>query len=359
MNVVLAVSGPIFGLLTLKFHPIRIMIFGAILAAIGFFGTAIVATLPTLIIFLGIFFGLGASALCYSIVYAAAVPVIGEKRSALFGGLLSASQGALSMLFAPLLQVGSNSIGMTGCLVGIGIVTLCLIPLCILFLPKKTKNTAASPDIAEPSKPSVSLRNVLKFLVTQPFFYMMAFGMFTYGFCDGGMINHLFEFAQLFNASESFSAMLVSIYSCSSMVGAILGGIICAKFADRKLSVAVTYGLWAIVVYISYWLPAGMATGLILTISCGILTGMSLPLFAAIAQSYVSIEKFAAVFSILYFFIIIAYSIDSVLGGILYDIFHSFEIVDYLALVLSMLTALVFFTSVLIAKRTNRKITRF
>jgi len=341
MNVVLALSGPFFGFLTLKIHPSRIMIAGAIMGGIGFIGAAFSSSLPALIIFIGVFFGLGASALCYSIVYAAAVPIIGVKYSIIFGGLLSASQGALSMIFVPIFDIGSSVFGVQSCLIGIGILSLVTIPLCILFFPKKTGNDKSTKEMPRNQKHE-SLKKVLTSSISLPIFVILALGMFTYGVCDGGMINHLYEFTQMYQIPATISAFMVSIYSCFCMIGGILGGIICSRFKNRKLVLSISFIIWALLNFIGYFLEPSYVLAFILYPLCGLTMGMAIPTVSSITQKYVSINNFAVIFSLLYFFILLAYSLDSLFGGILFDITGNFFIVDMIAIGLAVLVFIVF-----------------
>jgi len=341
MNIVLAFSGPFFGLLTLKIQPSRIMVAGAIMGGIGFIGAAFSTTLPVLIIFLGVFFGLGASALCYSIVYGAAVPVIGVKYSIIFGGLLSASQGAVSMIFAPIFEIGSNAFGVQTCLIAIGVLSLLTIPLCILFIPKKSGNDKSKQEDTVNQK-SQSLKTSLKTSISLPIFLILALGMFTYGICDGGMINHLYEFTQLFHVTPSISAIMISVYSCFCMVGGIVGGIVCSRFKNRKLVLSISFFCWAALNFVAYFIAPSYVLGFVIYALSGLTMGMAIPTISSITQNYVSINKFAAIFSLLYFFILFAYSLDSFLGGILFDITGSFIIVDMIAIGLALIVFVVF-----------------
>jgi len=341
MNIVLALSCPLIGVLTLRIRAIHIMIVGAILGGIGFLGTAFCSTFPALIIFMGIIFGLGAGALCYSIVFMATVPVIGEKYSIVLGGIINASQGAVSMILSPLLGAVTDSFGTQVCLIGIGILSFLTIPLCFLFLPKKSKENSniQSETLKEKREPIITS---IKSSLSLPIALLMILAMLTYGFCDGGMTNHLYEVTQGYSVSTTVSSLLFACFCFFSMVGSIVGGIICSHVKNSKFVYSFIFLVVGAVVIIAYLIPAGYVSAFINTSIYGLCMGIAAPALTAILLKYVPMEKFSAIYSLLAFFMMAGYGLDSILGGLLYDIFGNFVIVDIISVGLGFAVVILF-----------------
>jgi len=69
---------------------------------------------------------------------------------------------------------------------------------------------------------------------------------------------------------------------------------------------------------------------------------MSVPTISAIVQDIVPMGKYAAIFSILFFFVFLAYGIDSIFGGVLYDILGDFKLIDTIAIIFALVVGIIF-----------------
>ncbi|HJJ35677.1 MAG TPA: MFS transporter [Methanocorpusculum sp.] len=333
-NLVFAISCPIFGLLTQKI-PIRyVLASGAVMSAVGLIGAAFSTQFISLLVFLGIFFALGAGALCYAMVYAAATPFLGVKNAAFSSGFLCASMGIINIIIAPFVQtVGSTAPGLTICLIILGAIVLCLVPLAlIVFHPKRLEKTEEETSAV---KRGTSFLSPLKFLVKRPYFYMLVLGYVAFGLCDGYMANHLYENAiEVLSLSSETAAVLVMAYGFALILGPLAGGFIAARARNLHLSVVFVFGIWVVIHIIFSFLPLNIPSLVLTVFGLGIVSSMIIPIFSILALKRSPGVMFAAILAILETFIYFGYSFTSYFGGICYDSFGNFTLLSLVTYVI-------------------------
>lgn len=345
-NLIYAVSGPFFGFLTLKKSHVFVMNLGLIFCVVGFLGFVLIQNLISLYVFQGIFLGLGAAGVCYSIVYAAAAPLLPSNLASLFSGILSVSQGTFNIITTQFLHIYGDSGGnLMIPFICLSVILACIVPFCFLF---KAKNQYAEEYAAKESVVAaeyVSVRSILKTMVHHPFFYLLCFGFLVYGFCDGNLVYHLYERSSEFLGLDSQSAaLLVMIYGASSMFGPLLGGLIASKTKNLRFCIGTGFLIWSISTIISnLFLISDMAVMILQTVIFGISMSMCVPYFVILAQERVPITKFAPVFSVVSIFPILGYAINSLCGGLCFDITGSFFASDLFFLIISLIFSALFF----------------
>jgi len=342
-NLVFAFSCLLFGLLTRKIPVRYLMLSGLGLVAIGFVGTAFSTAYVPLLIFLGIFIGLGAGALCFAIVFAAAAPFFGEKKAGICAGVITASQGIFNIFITPVIEAcGSTAIGLTFCFVGLGTVTACLIPLCFFFKEKKTTN-----DTKEASpKEYRSFIDPLKYMVKRPIFYIIALAFLTYGISDGGMLNHLYEkVTEVFNADSDIATLLVMIYGFGLIIGPIIGGIVALKAKNFRIVLAIIFSTWIIISFVPSIFSLSLVSAIIVVLGMGITISSVYPLFSLLIMEESPSSLYISIFPILSTFEFLGASFDSFYGGLCFDIFNNFRASVLLTYLLCIIVIVLFIVS--------------
>jgi len=341
-NLIFAFSCLLFGLLTRKIPVRYLMLSGLVLVAIGFVGTAFSMEYVPLLIFLGIFIGLGAGALCFALVFAAAAPFFGEKKAGICAGVITASQGIFNIFITPVIEAcGSTAIGLTFCFVGLGTVTACLIPLCFLFKEKKTVDTKE-----DSPKEYRSFIDPLKYMVKRPIFYIIALAFLTYGISDGGMLNHLYEkVTEVFNADSDIATLLVMIYGFGLIIGPIIGGIVASKTKNFRFVLAIIFSTWIIVSIVPSLFSVSLVSAIIVVLGMGITVSSVYPLFSLLIMEESPSSLYISIFPILSTFEFLGASFDSFYGGLCFDIFNNFRASVLLTYLLCIIVIVLFIVS--------------
>ncbi|HJJ48326.1 MAG TPA: MFS transporter [Methanocorpusculum sp.] len=333
ISIILGVSGPVFGYMTIKTSSRTVILLGAALTTAGLAGTALVTSLAGYIIFMGIIFALGASALGYSIIYAAAIPFIGEERGAVFAGILTAAEGVFSMATSPAIEVLVADFGFTQCMGIFSIISLATIPLAFLFKKKSAADTAESKEAK-----AVSIPGILKEMFKSPFFYIAGITFLVNGICCGCMSNHLFMDCINAGLSTDTATSGIVAYSLGFIIGSLLGGVAVAKSKNKFVLLGATYALWGLCMFSSYVFDKEgglLPTSFIL----GCMASAVLPIVTVLIQDRVSILKFAATFTVLDIMYRIGYAFDAMYEGYLFDWLEDFMFADFSISILSLACA--------------------
>lgn len=329
-NLVYAVACPVFGFLTLRRSHTFCLVIGLALSAIGFLGVLVFPSYPGLVVFQGIFFGIGAGALCYSIVYAAAAPFLSEKTAIVFAGILCTSQGFFNIVLAPAVTI---SLGFDGgflvCMAVIAAACLAIIPLTFVF---KRRNRHA--DAAEPASGRITVKDTLKSVAKSPFFYLIAISFFIYGLCQGEMMNHLLKRAtMLMGLDVDGATAIVMIYGFALLIGPMIAGVVSTRVANKRFALATMFLLWAVLGFFGMvFIPADSILTVILTFVLGVVIAMAVPYHALLTRERVPFVSFAAVFSLISMFEVFGYAANAFFGGLCFDLTGSFIGFDFVVI---------------------------
>jgi len=352
LNLVFAVSIILVGFLTLRIPKAYLMIAGTILCAVGFLGASFSSTLPLIILFLGVLFGIGGSLLSFTIVFSAAKIFVEDKIASILSGILMASQGALGMLLSHFIDGFSENLGITAFLLSIALSCVCLIPFTFIFLQRKKKENhpeekQQTPD--DTNSAPLSVRYIVRKIVTNPFFLLIALGTFVYGMGDGGLMNHSSQYLEDLFHTDEYTAPLVSVYSISIMAGALTGGFIAAKVKSKSLALGIVLLLWVainpIISLVSNFGFFGVDSSILavcLTFLTGFMINASMPLLIMFAIERISTAATAIVLAIIDCLTFLSYSADSFLGGLVHDLFGSFISLDSIVTIIAAITGVVF-----------------
>lgn len=323
VQIILGISGPVFGYLTIKTSSRTIIFSGAVLTTIGLAGTALSTSLAGFIIFTGIIFALGSSALGYSILYAASVPLIGESRGAVFSGILTAAEGIFSMAETPALEWLAADFSFQTCMLIFAALSLVTIPLAFLFRRKSDADTAEAAEAK-----SASVPGIIKELVKSPFFYILALIFLVNGFCCGSMSNHLYMFCLDIGMAQDATTLKFLIYSFAFIIGSLIGGFAAGKIKNKYILLGSTFVIWGVSMIVSDIIDPMIAL-VPVTFLLGSMAAAALPIYTVILQEKISILKFAATFTVLDIMYRIGYSVDAVYEGFLYDWLGDFNFADF------------------------------
>jgi len=357
LNLVFAICIPIIGILTLKIRKFFFLLFGAILCASAFLGTAFSTTFPQLILFIGIIFGLGSALFSFTIVFSAAKPFLGEKGSSIFSGFLLASQGILGMLLAQGITGITAGSGFTACMLIISLTAVCLIPFTFIFL--KRKNSQNMTEELQPHVP-LSFRSVLKRLIHHPLFYLIILGALAYGMGDGILMNHASRLTMLVFTDSWYASTVVSIYTISVIAGALGGGILGSKVKSRSLLLSICFLGWVLINILLLLLidfegfgALGYFGFYVMIFTSGVLINMCGVVLIGFAVEHVSTAVCAVVLSVIDCGAFLAYALNSFLGGLFIEIFGRFRAIDIIIVLLCIITGIIFL--VLGLKTRNKK----
>lgn len=362
LNIVLACSIPVLAVLTLKVRHFYLFLVGSVLCAVGFFGASLSKSAVDLIVFLGIIFGIGASVLSFTMVYSAAKPFFGVKGSTILSGVLIASQGGLGIVLSLFIGHATESFGLQACLLLISVAAVCLIPFAFVFSKRKA---GMVPSSEEKNAVPVKIRQVLKRMLTSPFFYLLFFAVFAFGMGDGFLLSHLSQsLYEFFNVDQDDLSVITALYALSAMSGSLLGGFLAARVKNKGRILAVVFLSWvAVNIALRLLLDSSQVGGTDLAVLlaaffflCGFLLNNTFVLVVALVADHVSTALCAVVIGILECIEFLSYSFCLFLGGLLHDLFGGFGTIYTIVFIICGIAGLLFLVYSIRQKNTASKI---
>jgi len=146
-NLFWGIGLPVAGAMADKFGSARVIVFGAIVYALGLYGMTIAETPAALNLFAGVLSGVGVAFSAFTIALAAMVRVVGADKRALVLGLGTAAGSLGQVVFSPISQGFIQLSGWSATLVGLSLTVLFMIPLA--FLLPGNKNNQSLPNSSQ------------------------------------------------------------------------------------------------------------------------------------------------------------------------------------------------------------------
>ena len=310
-EIVSIVSILICGILALKIPLSRIFFAGAAACIAGLFGMYFFPSVPGLIIFYVILFGLGTSGVAYTIIFGALLAILDKKYAAAAAGVLSCCGTGVSIFLFPLVTGITASLPVRSVFLILGIAGLCTLPL-FYIIAKQKKSPAGSPadaDTAEESGDSaesealmdstekISLKSVAKELLTSKLFYMLCLFFFLYGICDRVAFASIPWFFQLeFGTSGAFA---LSFFDIVYVAGAVACGLMITKFKSKMLFLGVMFAVLAFI-FSPVVSPETMTAVVIILVPAALAVAAVGPLLSLTVADIAGAAKFSAVYGLLY-----------------------------------------------------------
>lgn len=247
------VMQPIVGVLAMRHSSPFVLRCGIGLMSTGLLLLPFCKSLWTLLTVLGLILPCGTAALSFGIVMGVLTPKLPRRHVTTASGVVTASAGVGSTVFAPVMQTLSAALGLLGTMVFLSLPTLLLFPASIyLCRPKEVAGTAEEPSTF---RLSVLVREAVR---SQDYIFLLA-GFFTCGFHMAIIETHLYTQITTFGFTERIAAYTISIYGIAAMLGAVVSGRLCGRYAMKNVLV-VLYASRVLMVLAFLLLPKSLIT---------------------------------------------------------------------------------------------------
>lgn len=247
---------PIFGYIAMKKSNRFVLTIGLILMIAGLILTPVSSSQLSLLISLGILLSAGTGILCFGIIMGLISPYVSHKRAATISGFLNASSGVGSSILSPVIEVAIRSIGVAYTMWSLAGMTFLLLPFAAFIFTHILKPIVSDLE-PEGSEMSVDLsagqKHSLKEVFSDRNYIYLMLGFATCGFHMAIIQTHFFSQMVSYGILESTAALAYTTFGIASMVGSILCGYLCSRFALKNV-LAGLYGMRALIVAIFIYL---------------------------------------------------------------------------------------------------------
>ncbi|HWK74981.1 MAG TPA: MFS transporter [Povalibacter sp.] len=250
---VFGMAQPIFGAVADKFGAIRVIVFGAVLLALGSILTPFVSSSGGLLLTMGVMSAAGAAAGSFSILIGIASQRLPPQKRSFAAGFINAGGSIGQFVFAPVVQFFIGASGWMTAMFVTAAAALVTIPL--TFLLRQSKQAAASiAQAATAAASHVSLSEQLREALRNPSYLYLHAGFFTCGFHVAFLVTHLPSDLQLCGLSASVAANSLALIGLFNVAGSLLAGWLGQRYRMKYLLVYI-YGSRAVIIAIYLLMP--------------------------------------------------------------------------------------------------------
>lgn len=332
-QLMVGIVQPLFGALALKKDNSFVLAAGAVLMAVGLIGIPMCHCVFSLTVFLGVILSGGTGAMAFGIVMGAVTPVIGERTAALVSGFISASNGIIGTVLAPVMTALLSHFGLTVTMLILCVPAAVIFLIC-LFLGREEEKSLPAAEMGSLSA-SVIFREAMSDRSYLCIF--LAFG--TCGFYMSIIETHLFSQYVSYGFSDTLVSYAMSVYGIGAMAGCILTGFLDSRFRNKYV-LAGTYWSRILIAAALIFLPKSVPQMYITAFLLGCSGNATVPPTSGLITKLYRSRKLGILFGTAFLFHQIGAFFSGWLGGILLEKTGGYDLIWISSMVLSLLAGL-------------------
>ena len=328
-NLMWGIWQPFTGRISDKIGAGVVVCVGSILYCLGLFLMGFLTTKTGFIIASGIL-GIGISGVTFPIFGAISRSVTPEKRSVSIGiAMSSASLGQFIMLPASLVLL--QSFGPT---LAFGILSLLTLIMLVLAVPMFEK------PIQQTSIQDLSLKEVLTEAFGHKGFWLLCFGFFVCGFHILFIMTHAPAFLIDKGLSPQIGTIVLALIGLFNIFGTYYAGFLGAKIR-KPLLLSSIYASRAVIILIFILFPVSNLTAYVFAALMGVLWLSTIPLTQGTITTVFGVKNMSMLYGIAFLFHQVGAFLGGWLGGKVYDVTGSYDIVWYISIALGVFGAII------------------
>jgi MFS family permease len=328
-NLMWGIWQPFTGRISDKIGAGVVVCVGSILYCIGLFLMGFLTTKTGFIIASGIL-GIGISGVTFPIFGAISRSVTPEKRSVSIGiAMSSASLGQFIMLPASLVLL--QSFGPALAFGILSVLTLIMLVLAVPMFEKPIQQTATQ---------DLSLKEILIEAFSHKGFWLLCFGFFVCGFHILFIMTHAPAFLIDKGLSPRIGTIVLALIGLFNIFGTYYAGFLGAKIR-KPLLLSSIYASRAVIILIFILFPVSNLTAYVFAALMGVLWLSTIPLTQGTITTVFGVKNMSMLYGIAFLFHQVGAFLGGWLGGKVYDVTGSYDIVWYISIALGVLGAII------------------
>jgi len=328
-NLMWGIWQPFTGRISDKIGSGIVVFVGSILYSLGLFLMGSLSTKTGFIIASGIL-GIGISGVTFPIFGAISRSVTPEKRSISIGiAMSSASLGQFIMLPASLVLL--QNFGPTLAFGILSVFTLVMLVLAVPMFEKPIQQTVAQ---------DLSLREILTEAFSHKGFWLLCIGFFVCGFHILFIMTHAPAFLIDRGLSPQIGTIVLALIGLFNIFGTYYAGFLGGKIR-KPLLLSSIYASRAVIILIFILFPVTNLTAYIFAALMGVLWLSTIPLTQGTITTVFGVKNMSMLYGIAFLFHQVGAFLGGWLGGKVYDVTGSYDIVWYISIVLGVFGAII------------------
>ncbi len=333
-NLMWGLGQPIFGAIADKFGTWRVLAFSGISYSTGLYLMSVVETPFMLHIAGGVLVGLGVASGSFSIIMATfARNVSAEKRMFVFG--LGTASGSIGMaFFSPISVAMIDNLGWQDALIWLSVLMLLIPVLGIALVGNSSTSKIASEELEQ------SISQALREALGHSSYLLLIAGFFVCGFQVAFITAHFPAYISDIGIAAKWAGIAMLLIGLFNVFGSLGSGILSQKY-PKPVFLAWIYIARSIAVTLFLLLPKTPTSVVIFACVMGILWLSTVPPTNGLVAIMFGTKYLGMLGGIVFFSHQLGSFLGVWLGGYLFDIYGSFDIVWWLGVALGIFAAIV------------------
>ncbi|MGF7162708.1 MFS family permease [Rhodoligotrophos appendicifer] len=334
-NLVWGATQPVAGAMADRYGTARVLIVGSIIYALGVILMPFSPTPTLFCLTAGVMVGIGIATASFAIVMAAFSRSVGPERRSWAFGIATAAGSMGQFLFAPLGQAFIQAYGWETALVLLGLTMLICVPLAGLL---RTRTADAKQSLE--SETTLPAMQALAKAVAHRSFILLIAGFFVCGFQLAFITTHMPPFLVESGVSAGIASTAIALVGLFNVVGSYTSGILGNRHSKPYLLASI-YAARGVAALIFILLPITTASTLVFSAVMGLLWLSTVPPTAALVAIMFGVRYMGMLYGVVFFSHQVGSFMGVWLGGVLYDIYGSYNPVWWISIGLCVFAALV------------------
>ena len=328
-NLLWGLSQPFAGALADRFGAARVVVVGAVLYTIGLLFMGLSESALGMSLSAGLLIGLGLSGCTFSVILGAVGRAVAPEKRSMAMGIVSAagSFGQFAMLPGTLSLLGW--LGWSAALLAMGALAALMVPLGAMI-----KDRPSARQISD-----LSLRDALDEAAGHRGFWLLCLGFFVCGFQVVFIAVHLPGYLFDQGLAVQVGSTTLALVGLFNIFGTYAAGWLGGIYSKPRL-LSWIYLIRGAVITAFILLPLSPASAYLFGIAIGLLWLSTVPLTNGIVASVFGVRHLSMLGGIVFLFHQLGSFAGVWLGGMLYDLHGDYDVVWKLAIMLSVVAAL-------------------
>ena len=329
-NLILGAAAPFVGAVSDKFGTGRTIAGGGLVYVLGLYLMAQATTPLALHLSAGLLIGLGLSGAGFGVVLAAvgrAVPA--ERRSVALG--ITTALGSLGSFLLP--PIGQAFLAAYGWRAALLLMAVIMATTLLAAVGVQGRAAAAAPHDRQ------TLRQALAEAGGHRGFLLLVAGFFVCGWHVAFIAVHLPAYLADGGLPTGIAAWCLALIGLFNVIGSYAAGVLGGRLS-KKYCLSFLYTARAILILGFIALPLSAASALVFSAIMGLLWLSTVPLTSGLVAQIFGPRYMATLFGIVFFGHQLGSFLGVWLGGWLYDVYGSYDLVWWLSIALGLLAAL-------------------
>jgi MFS family permease len=324
---------PVAGAIADKWGSGRVLATGAVLYGAGFALMAYSSEPWHMHLTAGALVGMGLAGTSFTIVLAVLARIVRPERRTFTVGVCTAFTSLGQFVILPLGQGFISAYGWHTAAMILGAIALCMLPFTAVV---RSNGRPPAGIVDQP------LSHALSEAFAHRSYVLVVVGFFVCGFQLFFILNHLPSYLSDKGLPPWVASWALALVGLGNVAGGILAGYAGARWSRHKrVSLALIYLARSVLTVLFIFLPLTPATTMIYGGMMGLLWLSTVPLTQGLVAQFFGLRWLATLFGIAFFSHQVGGFLGVWLGGLLFDLYKSYDIVWWLNIVLGVFAAIV------------------